>query len=294
MDKSKDFYITVPSNASMDVYPDNTMGTFRVRFPEEINLEGSWEVGMSDLIYSRDFVLPAYTFTVSKHDLENKEVTTTSCEGVIDSSKTRDDQRTIRIICSPDKETPTLTLSSSKQFTTASTSFETATDFVSHLNHLVREESDLGISFRLDPDTQLLSITLGSQTSMKGEVALLHVLGFRGKQMENNYFKVHTAGARSVFTGTAPCVISPIYTIYVYLDIISMVIVGDTLARLLDIVPVDANSRGMTAYRVERPRYKPLERKTISDIMVHLRDETGQVIRFLEGTVILKLHFRRV
>jgi len=291
MDHKKNFYITLPSNSSMDFHPENTMGTFRVRLPEEIKLEGLWEVGMSDMIYSQTFVLPAYAFTVNKYDHQSSVSGTTSCEGVIDSSNENDDSRTIRITCSPDKE---IEPSYEKQFVTTSSSFETATDFVAHLNHLVQEERDLNINFRLDPDNHSISVTLGSQTSLTADTSLLQILGFRDNQLESNYFKVPTGSEKFIFIGSAPCTISPIYTIYVYLDIISMVIVGDVMARLLDIVPVNTNMRGMTSYRVERPRYKPVERKNISDIFVKLRDDQGEVIRFLEGTVILKLHFRRI
>jgi len=291
------FYVTLPSNASMDIYPENTMTTFRVKLPEKIQLTGHWEVGMSDLIYSQTFVLPAYSLTIRKITLKTDDYETGNvseeCEGTIDAP--RDKPRTIRISCPTDEGT--VMSSFEKEITTTSTYFETAADFVAHLNQLVQQEEEqdnqpLDIRFNLNRDTQFVTMTLGSRTSVTANSQLLHILGFRGNQVENGYF-VASTDKTIAFTGVVPSSISTLNTIYVYIDIINMGIVGDTTARLLDIVPVDYKVRGMTAHRVERPRYKPLERRMISEVLVHLRDNEGQFIRFLEGTVVLKLHFRK-
>ena len=46
------FYLTLPSNASMDVFPDNKIGSYHVRFPQTIDLNGEWEVGLYSISYS--------------------------------------------------------------------------------------------------------------------------------------------------------------------------------------------------------------------------------------------------
>ena len=46
-----DFYLTLPSNSSMDVYPHNTMANFKTNLPNRIELEGRWEVGMVEMQY---------------------------------------------------------------------------------------------------------------------------------------------------------------------------------------------------------------------------------------------------
>ena len=46
------FYMTLPSNASMNVYPSNTVANYTVALPNRIELQdGSWEVGMTDFAY---------------------------------------------------------------------------------------------------------------------------------------------------------------------------------------------------------------------------------------------------
>ena len=45
------FYITLPSNASLDIFPDNKTTSYRVKLPHTINLNGEWEVGLYSISY---------------------------------------------------------------------------------------------------------------------------------------------------------------------------------------------------------------------------------------------------
>ena len=45
------FYLTLPSNASMDVFPDNKIGSYHVNFPQTFDLNGEWEVGLYSISY---------------------------------------------------------------------------------------------------------------------------------------------------------------------------------------------------------------------------------------------------
>ena len=45
------FYITLPSNASMDIFPDNKTTEYHVSLPKNIELDGDWEVGLHSISY---------------------------------------------------------------------------------------------------------------------------------------------------------------------------------------------------------------------------------------------------
>ena len=45
------FTVELVSNASFDCYPNNTLSCFTNFLPEQINLEGEWEVAISELSY---------------------------------------------------------------------------------------------------------------------------------------------------------------------------------------------------------------------------------------------------
>ena len=48
-----DFYVVLPSNASMDFYPNNTPQTYRIKFPQPISLRGNWEVALAGIQYQK-------------------------------------------------------------------------------------------------------------------------------------------------------------------------------------------------------------------------------------------------
>ena len=53
-DMDRDFYITLFSNASQDIYPDNKVAAFTTQLAQSIRLDPSeiWEVGLYELSHS--------------------------------------------------------------------------------------------------------------------------------------------------------------------------------------------------------------------------------------------------
>ena len=44
------FYLTLPSNSSMNYYPDNTLAHYTTALAQEVDLSGRWEVGLSEIV----------------------------------------------------------------------------------------------------------------------------------------------------------------------------------------------------------------------------------------------------
>ena len=45
------FTIELVSNASGELFPDNKLSSFTIFLPEQLNLEGQWEVAISEMSY---------------------------------------------------------------------------------------------------------------------------------------------------------------------------------------------------------------------------------------------------
>lgn len=58
--ESTQFYLWLPSNSSMDVFPSNTLAEYRVQLPQSIQLVGDWEVALTEIQYPHNWnnVLP--------------------------------------------------------------------------------------------------------------------------------------------------------------------------------------------------------------------------------------------
>lgn len=45
------FFLTLPSDSSMNIYPNNTVSEFTVNLPQPLDLSGEWEVGLKEIQY---------------------------------------------------------------------------------------------------------------------------------------------------------------------------------------------------------------------------------------------------
>lgn len=69
----------MPSNASPEIYPDNTLTHYRLKLPQPISLEGQWEVGLTEILYPHQWYNIdedcKYTYTVNGHQWWTKPLT---------------------------------------------------------------------------------------------------------------------------------------------------------------------------------------------------------------------------
>jgi len=101
---------------------------------------------------------------------------------------------------------------------------------------------------------------------------------------------------RMYLRGYRPPRIDRVQSLYTYTDIIKDQYVGDVLAPLLDVVPVQQTPGVRINYRSNPPMYLPLKQSYIDTISIKICDEYGNLAVFPEGAenVVLRLRFRRV
>lgn len=79
---------------------------------------------------------------------------------------------------------------------------------------------------------------------------------------------------------------------YVYSDIVEPQIVGDIQAPLLRIVKVKGNDGEVISSHYDRPHYMPVIRNNFQTIEIEIRLNSGSLVPFERGKVIVILHFR--
>ena len=97
-----------------------------------------------------------------------------------------------------------------------------------------------------------------------------------------------------IFEASLPPKISRLNEIYVYTDIIDIVLVGNTQAPLLGYFPVQSKWGSTSYWNFNPPYYVKVKENTIRTISIKLCDKTGETIKFESGTVICRLNFRRI
>ena len=83
------------------------------------------------------------------------------------------------------------------------------------------------------------------------------------------------------------------HTLYVYCDIVESQFVGHAQAPLLRIVPVEGKDGDRVSNTFTSPQYLPVSRKEFETIEVNIRRDSGDIVPFEAGRLLVTLHFRR-
>ena len=81
--------------------------------------------------------------------------------------------------------------------------------------------------------------------------------------------------------------------LFVYCDVVENRVVGDVVAPLLKIIPVQGTHGDIIHYEPTRIEYCDLRYDQLDEIKIDIRTETGQYAAFLSGKTLVTLHIKR-
>lgn len=251
MNDTNGFYVTVASNASMHVYPNNKICNFRTKLAKPLLLNSAYEVGLIEVQYPRNWL----SFTDKDSNI------------AIFGSDAKKKKYVIR---------PTL-------------------GFYNDIHKLVKE-----INSQLANVKDLSSIKL-MYNDITSKIYVLRADGlnfiFRGRLAEilgfepDATFRVEETPTKAphpadIFGGS--------YNMFIYSDIVDYQLVGDSRAQLLRCINICNDTRSIPTLTYDKPHYAPICKTTLDDIEISLKNDQNELIPFLYGKVILKLHFKPI
>ena len=294
-----DFYLTLSSNASIKVHPDNTSTHYITDLPQCISLSGEWECGLAEIQY------PHTWYNVREDDtwFFLNEVDPV---GLTQSAKI------------------------------AAGYYHSATILLDHVNKALIKMWTVKVRAKISYSTitkkMALHMLSSADFSMPYQNAMGTILGFhpsivispaRGRVtrvythprvgQENNRTeppelsltpsatvnlkaKKRIAGSPYFFRREADTVVNMnqgFGTIYLYTDVVESRIVGDSFVRLLRSHPVRGTNGTTITYRFTNIHYVFLLHMEFGTIEIDIRDDIGRPVSFEYGTVTVTLHFRR-
>ena len=242
------FFVTLPSNSSMDVYPDNKISHYTTQLPQEINLQDSeYEVALVEINYVHSF------YNVQSGDcwLQYKV------------------DRAVYML----------------QLAAGHYKPETLIGSLNKLVQTLSEENARNyLKFYFEPINQKASVTITNEsTTLKMSASLQRKLQLEERNLRGN--KTYFGQGAVSLNDTLSC-------IYVYCDLVKERVVGDKLVPLLRIVPV-VRKPGQVVYKsFYPPQYFSLSHQQFRTVEIYLTDDTGNLIKFESGRVVVTLHFR--
>ena len=253
------FYITLPSDSSKGLFPENNPSEYVTNLSRWIELNGEWEVGLHSVAYTQ--------WNIIKH--LNEPILCT----VISRGKTV-------------KYEIVLT---KKYYTTID---EYITDINESVKKLFKKEGfDETRYIKFSIVNGKVTITSSHFTIyLRKEQAV--VLGFMKFDDPEEVKKIAKGNTT---TGSYNANLHRKTNIHVYCDIIQPQIVGDMEIPLIGIIPTEKTTGTYeTVYAMENIHYIPIQTKSFQKIKVLLRSSTNEPIPFEYGRALITLHLKPV
>lgn len=289
---SDNFFITLMSNSSLSIFPDNTTTSFTVSLPQKITLPGKWEVGVAEIHYNYNFfnvtdgnnriwitsnmIEPdetVYEAVLHEYDSENEGESGISTEE--EENKNVNDSY-ITKCC------------------------EIPPGFYNNMHELI-ETINGKIMDMLAISSNLF---LFNKTTNRCELNTI--------ELEKNSIEIiKLEGRLNIQLGFIPCknVLDTKISqhccniqfgvpdrMLIYTDIIEPTFIGHEKAYVIRIVSTQPKGMtfGDTCYvSYERMDYIGIEKREFEAISIDIREPSGNFMPFLYGVLTIKLHFRK-
>ena len=269
----------------MTFFPENTRAQYVTRLLNQVSLEGDWEVGLYEILFSKTW-----------YNLRSQEeIFLTFAKSVNDRTEV---PRDIRF-----------------QLAVGQGNYTDALDIVSEINKkienfatlvpapLTPEDLDRGITqkplskvfwpkFLFNEHNNKIEIQIPGGIRLDMTKNLARMLGFGRANLPIN--TTDRSQVSLVEADLTSDLNDGLEQFYAYCDLIQNVKVGDIEAPLLRIVQSGAEKAGTLVHREYlNPIYIPLLKKNFEQIEIKLLTDNGKPVPFQRGRVTLTLHFRK-
>ena len=300
METSSSFYITLPSNACKEIYPDNKASEYKTRLVRPIYLNHQYEVALVQIQF------PHTWDTLHEKQKDNViayEVLERTPDGGY-GEKQYSGEITI-----PNGYYSTIVDDEGRKSKALLNCLQRAFD----RKERHRGVEDTNIVFDYDSHTNKVVITVKKDYTLYLSNAIAQALGFKiyhpnalpteewthrgfpnpfGESQCFPYKEVQPGSTEITYTATnAPDVDRGFYSLYVYCSLCSPQFVGDSYVPLLRIVP-NAGERNMITMDIDNPHYVPVNVRSFDTVEMNIKNDVSENVSFQTGKVICKLHFR--
>ena len=273
------FYLTLPSDASMDKFSDNNSACWTTKLRKPVCLRGKWEVCLSELHYMQSMYTLASDQMMYLHyvaDAMAGAATIVVPAGIYTSS-----EKLIQCISEqiPNLEPFKLDLN--------------ATTFLKAFRMELQPDRRVCISFPsarvklyFDKDSTALQTMLGFDMDQDKFIPTIEEkIQYAFRDFDS--FPIKRVGRLLINLRVG------LQSLYVYCNVADYGPVGDSLSQILRTVPIRGGPMDVITERFDIGHYVPLLLTTFENIRIELANDLGELAKFHAGKSMVKLHFRR-
>lgn len=252
--ETSSFYMTLPSNASMDVYPDNSCSEYRIQLPRTFYLQHQYEVGLAEIQYPHTW-------------------------------PTFDNEYSYKVLYE-------ITPGDVQSITIPEGHYKSISELNTELNDMFTQEFShevCSVNFSCHDLSRRSKVALRDVHAIHLSRGLADILGFQRLEITNPNPDKNVYYAQSEYPSDITRGFS---TLYVYCNLCEPSVVGNYTVPLLRAVPVQGRDGNIETKSYNIPHYVPVSTKKFSTVEISIKNDVGENISFKVGKVYVKLHFR--
>lgn len=296
MATSDNFFITLMSNSSLSIFPDNTTTSFTISLPQKITLPGKWEVGVAEIHYNYNFFNVTegnnriwITSSMFKPDLT--EYDTVLREYNSENEGENDDESGISTEEEGNKSVNDSRITKCCEIPPGfyNNMYELIETINEEIKPVLETSSNLFIfhktNNRCELNTDVINEKIPEIIKLEGRLNIQ--LGFIPcKNVLDAKISEHCCNIQFGIPDR----------MLIYTDIIEPTFIGHEKAYVIRIVSTQPKGLtfGDTCYTsYERMDYISVEKREFDAISIDIREPSGNFMPFLYGVFTIKLHFRK-
>ena len=278
------FFLVLPSNSSMNIYPENKTSGYKVQLPHDLNLDVmKWEVGLSEIQLPNTFynIREGHNTIIKVY----KDLVLNDLDVLHKAEKDREKKKKLLDIMELLSNQPENTKVDYYQPISITPGlYQDIDEIIKALMNYERRKNLQKIKYNFDPVTQKVFILSRSEKTQLNfnNSDIGYCFGFDPSEILTD---------KKTYVSKSITNLNLYQNCYVYTDIIQNQIVGDVKAPLLRVVPIKNGK--FTYIHYDKPHFFAINRSNIFTVEVNIRDDRGDFLSFESGTVTVTLLFRR-
>lgn len=281
------FFVVLPSDSSMDIFPENKTSSYKVNFPNGIAVDPEkWEVALQEIQFPHHWYNIRRGHNVIYKEYLNPTVKELNTFFPIPNEKdpVKETEKRKEVL---ERKPENVSLKFKREIEVPPGQYHDVNQILTFLREFEVDDTRPAI-YSVNQISKRVSIQLADGCNLHfNNSDIAKCLGFKPKSTLTDFNVFIPSDSMMNTTRTYDHV-------YVYSDIIENQHVGDYKVPLLRIVPITSKFGEINWIHYDRPHFLRLSRENINIIEVNIRDDMGELISFESGKVLVTLVFRRI
>ena len=307
------FFLTLPSNSNVNLYPNNQPANFKVKLPQPITLNGKWEVALYEVTFPHnwnDILHGGFVSFMTNPPTTGLQIDTLE---ECDRQRSKYTQKLLgrRVTGAETKETECWrnTINGEILLWVSPGHYGSPANLIKEINDRMAasalrkgyKQPPVQLNYHT-PSNELFTFNKGF-LKLEGDKEhrdeLAKVLGLKPSQIKlsiredgNSSESVKMDVYETPLTGSGCRFYFSPPAIYMYSDVVEHNVVGDKMVQLLRTIPITGNHGEIVHYSFKNLIYQPVAKEYLSEVEIQLSSDTGELMPFQGGEVIVVLHFK--